>query len=293
MLCLVDFSNLKGRSKVMRSVCLHNDTEFDASMRDACLQIISCARSSCVVFCLDGSPDFRLSLLPTYKGKRKKSEPNEDGLPIYPDELLVADMRVASRSYNTPVFLACSPHHEADDCVSAVIKSVRNFKDEDISEDPRLSWWAALGQWRKEVIEDVSNVCIMSSDSDLQQLIRDDSQRVGVVSKMNLSDVRYSINKTFIDKGINSPAELLAWKLLEGDSGDEIPRSRVMPPRKIGNLFWKTLNTEDKIFAFLNNPDTFPEIAGFVDIEKLRRNANLIWLDSRAYPLSTPFLFQI
>lgn len=293
MLCLVDFSNLKGRSKVMRSVCLHNDTEFDASMRDACLQIISCARSSCVVFCLDGSPDFRLSLLPTYKGKRKKSEPNEDGLPIYPDELLVADMRMASRSYNTPVFLACSPHREADDVIASIIKKVKEDAPENLFADSRLSWWAALGQWRKGVFDDVSELCIMSSDSDLQQLMRCDSQKVSIVSKMNLSDARYTVSKTFEKLGVNSPAELLAYKLIEGDSGDDIPRSRILPPRKIGNLFWKTLNTEDKIFAFLNNPDAFPEIAGFVDIEKFRRNANLIWLDSRAYPLSTPFLFQI
>lgn len=94
MLCLVDYRNLVGRSKVMRSECIHEDVVYNSSMRDACLSIVSSARSSVVVFCLDGTPSYRLSIHPEYKGTRKKEEPDPDALPVYPVHLLVNQLRL-------------------------------------------------------------------------------------------------------------------------------------------------------------------------------------------------------
>ena len=298
MLCLVDYRNLVGRSRVMRSRCIHGGVEYDASLRDACLSIISSPRASWAVFCLDGSPNYRLSIHPEYKGTRKKKEEDSDALPVYPVHLLVQDIRVTAQTFNTRVSFACSPFREADDVIASIVKGVSDNVSENLYLDERLSWWVdfglSFGGWEKGVIQDVSDVCIMSSDSDLQQLLRvSPEQRVAVVSKMSLVDTVYEVSDTFKKKDVNSPAELLAYKIFEGDNGDNITRCRVVPPRKCGNTFWKTLNTESKLMSFVHTPDLFPELVGFVDIDRLRLNTRLVYLDVAAYPLASPYFLQL
>ena len=147
MLCLVDFRNLRGRSKVMRSSCLHNGEEYNSCFRDACLSIVTATRSSTIIFCLDGSPDYILRIHPTYKGTRKKEEPDPHALPEYPEELMVQDIREAARLYNKSVFFACSPHREADDVIAAIVKGVNDSIPEDIYSDKRLSWWGGMASF--------------------------------------------------------------------------------------------------------------------------------------------------
>jgi 5'-3' exonuclease len=246
-----------------------------------------------VVFCLDGTPKYRLSLHPEYKAGRRRHEPEPDALPVYPYELLYEDIRLASRLYNTPVFFACSPYREADDVIAAIVRGTDSVTDEAIADDSRLSNYFPQQVWVRGVLS-IDDVCIMSSDSDLQQLITvTDTLKVGTVSKMSLVDVTYEVSDSFKKKDVNSPAELLAYKIFEGDTGDNIPRCRVMPPRKCGNLFWKTLNTEDKLIQFVCKQSTFPELIPMIDVEKLHLNTHLIYLHSAAYPLATPYFYQL
>lgn len=290
MVVLVDYKNLIGRSKVMKSVSVIDEVEFDSSMRDACLSIISSPRSKMVIFCLDGFPKFRYDLLPTYKEGRTHAA---DVLPRYPVQRLLRDMQDVGKQYNTSVALSMSPFMEADDVIASIARGVCEDTLQDIYADDSLSWWANLGTWRKLCIN-ATKFCIMSSDSDLLQLLTETPLRkVMRVEKMSLIDATLDLPVSWIKKGVLTPGELLSWKLTEGDSGDRIPRSRVVPPRKCGSLIWKTLNSFEKIERFIDSPINFPDIKDMVDIDLFKRNFHMTALHERAYPLRTPFFLRL
>ena len=286
MVVLVDYKNLIGRSKVMKSVSIIDGVEFDSSMRDACLSIISSPRSKMVIFCLDGFPKFRYDLLPAYKEGRTHAA---DVLPRYPVQRLLQDMQDVGRQFHTKVALAMSPFMEADDVIASISRGVNENTSQDIYADDSLVWWANLGAWRKLCI-DASKFCIMSSDSDLLQLLTGDPLRkVMRVEKMSLIDATLDLPVSWAKKGVLTPGELLSYKVLEGDSGDKIPRSRTAKPSILKDKFWKTLNTPDKLSVFLHEPALFPELEGAVDISKVINNIKLIAL----YPQVTPYFLEL
>lgn len=286
MVVLVDYKNLIGRSKVMKSVSVIDGVEFDSSMRDACLSIISSPRSKMVIFCLDGFPKFRYDLLPAYKEGRTHAA---DVLPRYPVQRLLQDMQDVGRQFHTKVALAMSPFMEADDVIASISRGVDEDSSQDIYADDSLSWWAALGAWRKLCIN-ATKFCIMSSDSDLLQLLTESPLRkVMRVEKMSLIDATLNLPASWAKKGVLTPGELLSYKVLEGDSGDKIPRSRLAKPSVLKDKFWKTLNTPDKLSLFLHEPGLFPELVGSVDMSRLIENIKLIAL----YPQVTPYFLEL
>lgn len=286
MVVLVDYKNLIGRSKVMRSVSLVGDVEYDSSMRDACLSIISSPRSKVVIFCLDGFPKFRYDLLSNYKEGRKREEPE---LPRYPVQSLLRDLQDVGKQYNTRVALAMSPFMEADDVIASIARGVNENTLQDIYADETLAWWANLGTWRKLYVEG-SKFCIMSSDSDLLQLLTDNPSRTVMrVEKMSLVDATLSLPASWSKKGVLTPGELFSYKVFEGDSGDKIPRSRTARPSVIKDKFWKTLSTPEKLSKFLFNPESYPELADAVNMDRLIENIKLIGL----YPQVTPYFLTL
>ena len=286
MVVLVDYKNLIGRSKVMRSVSLVGDVEHDSSMRDACLSIVSSPRSKVVVFCLDGFPKFRYDLLPSYKEGRKREEPE---LPRYPVQSLLRDLQDAGKLYNTQVALAMSPFMEADDVIASISRGVCENTLQDIHADESLSWWANLGTWEKLYLN-ASKFCIMSSDSDLFQLLSDNPSRTVMrVEKMSLVDATTSLPASWVKRGVLTPGELLSYKVFEGDSGDKIPRARVAKPSIIKDKFWKTLNTPEELSKFVFTPEAYPELANSVNMDRLIENIKLIGL----YPQVTPYFLTL
>lgn len=286
MVVLVDYKNLLGRSKVMGSTMLVGGVEYDSSMRDACLSIISSPRADVVIFCLDGFPKFRYDILPTYKGGRKHKESE---VKRYPVVSLLRDMQDVGRRYNTSVVFSMSPFMEADDVIASIARGVSEDSFQDITEDEALVWWAGLGEWRKFYINS-SKFCIMSSDSDLLQLLTDDPSRTVMrVEKMSLVDATLSLPDSWVRRGVLTPGELLSYKVFEGDSGDRIPRSRVVRPSVIGDRFWKTLSSPDRLSEFLFFPERFPELKGSVDMNILSDNIKLVGL----YPKVTPYFLVL
>lgn len=286
MVVLVDYKNLIGRSKVMKSVVPIGDVEYDSSMRDACLSIISSSRSKIVIFCLDGFPKFRYDLLPNYKEGRKHEEPER---PRYPVQSLLRDIQDTGKLYHTHVALAMSPFMEADDVIASIARGVSENTLQDIYADESLAWWANLGTWQKLHI-DANKFCIMSSDSDLLQLLSDNPLRTVMrVEKMSLVDATLSLPSSWIKKGVLTSGELFSYKVFEGDSVDKIPRSRTARPSVIKDKFWKTLNTPEELSKFLFNPESYPELADAVNMDRLIENIKLIGL----YPQVTPYFLTL
>lgn len=284
MVCLIDFSNLRGRSRVMKSTLLVDGVEYDASFRDACLSVVSSHRADMFVFCLDGHPVRRYGLLPTYKeGRRRHTE----GLPPYPLWMLVEDIREVSVICGRSVAFALFPFQEADDVIASIVRGVNETNNVPTETDSRLSFWVSTYKFEKLFLQH-DMFCILSNDSDLQQLIRDDEVKVSIVSKMNLSDPTFSLTDKFLKAGVRTPEELLAYKVFEGDYGsDRIPRSRIVRPSKCGDLFWRTLNTKEKLLEFYKRPETFPELVPMVDIDLMRINVQLVCL----FPDFTPYFY--
>lgn len=179
-------------------------------------------RPTRVILAFDGkgSTTFRKNLFPDYKGNRKTSRiTNWNMFDTKEDEIKAMNSqmsRLIDYLSNLPVSLVSMDKLEADDCIGQMVK----YFEED---------------------ETCKSVTILSADKDFLQLVSNKTSVYSPVKKKT-----YGVKEVLDEYNVH-PNNFLIYKVLMGDTSDNIPGVKGLGPKKIVKLFPLTSDNEFKM----------------------------------------------
>lgn len=165
-----------------------------------------------------GSTTFRKNLFPDYKGNRNISRiTNWDMFDSKEDEMKAMNSqmgRLVNYLECLPISLVSLDKLEADDCIGQM---VRYFEED----------------------KTCNSITILSADKDFLQLVSDKTSVYSPVKRKT-----YGVKEVLDEYNVH-PNNFLIYKVLMGDTSDNIPGVRGLGPKKIVKLF--PLNNEVEI----------------------------------------------
>lgn len=239
MISIIDYSvfNYKFCYSLERPY-LKNNISYNISPLIGWRQSIRNHRNNTIYIALDGLPKESVSIYPSYKGTRNNYLSAQLRIPL---NLILRYITFLAKKYNKDLHIVCAPNQEADQVISSLVHIISgNIPDNkalidsmnsySLSEDPILS--KKNLECSESTIEFISqdNVVILTTDSDMYQLLRFDSVFID-----NQSTVASFIEKPITPKAVGqlNYYAIIAYKALLGDVSDNVPASTSASPSKL------------------------------------------------------------